>query len=66
MTEHEVKQKWALSLYAADKVTLIPAANIASVGFFKFQGLFRDRKNPQHYGLQDLEEDLRSFQRKTV
>ena len=66
MTEREVKQELALSLYAADKVTLIQATNIARIGFFEFQGLLRDRKIPQHYGVRDLAEDLRSFPRKSI
>jgi len=62
MTEHELKQELALSLYAARKVTLIQATDIAGVGFFEFQGFLRDRKIPQHYGVQDLEDDLRTLQ----
>jgi predicted HTH domain antitoxin len=61
MTEDELKQELALSLYAARKVTLIQAADIASVGFFEFQGLLKDRKIPQHYGVQDLEDDMQTF-----
>ncbi len=34
MTEGELKQELALSLYAARKVTLIQAVDIAGVGFF--------------------------------
>ena len=64
MTEGELKQELALSLYAARKVTLIQAADIAGVGFFEFQGLLKDRKIPQHYGIEDLEQDLRNFPRK--
>lgn len=63
MTERELNLELALSLYAAHKVTLIQAADIAGVGFFDFQGLLRDRKIPQHYGMQELEEDLRHFPR---
>ena len=63
MTERELKQELALSLYAARKVTLIQAADIAGVGFFEFQGLLKDRKIPQHYGIQDLEDDLSNFPR---
>jgi predicted HTH domain antitoxin len=63
MTESELKEELAVSLYAARKVTLIQAANIAGVGFFEFQGCLRARKIPQHYGVQDLEDDLRSFPR---
>ena len=58
LTERELKQELALSLYAARKVTLIQAADIAGVGFFEFQGLLKDRKIPQHYGVQDLEDDM--------
>ena len=61
MTEGEVKQELALSLYAARKVTLIQAADIAGVGFFEFQGLLKDRTIPQHYGVQDLEDDMRTL-----
>lgn len=61
MTESELKQELALSLYAARKVTLIQAADIAGVGFFEFQGLLRDRKIPQHYDIEDLENDMRTL-----
>ncbi|MGH7950873.1 MAG: UPF0175 family protein [Limisphaerales bacterium] len=63
-SESELKQELALSLYAARKVTLIQAADIAGVGFFEFQGLLKDRKIPQHYDIEDLEQDLRNFPRK--
>jgi predicted HTH domain antitoxin len=62
LTERELKLELALSLYAACKVSLIQAADIAGVGFFDFQGLLRDRKIPQHYGVQDLENDMRTLQ----
>ena len=61
MTEDELKQELALSLYAARKVTLIQAADIAGVGFFEFQGLLKDRQIPQHYGVKDLEDDMRTL-----
>jgi predicted HTH domain antitoxin len=60
-SESELKQELALSLYAARKVTLIQAADIAGVGFFEFQGLLKDRKIPQHYDLEDFEEDMRTL-----
>ncbi|MGO8766299.1 MAG: UPF0175 family protein [Limisphaerales bacterium] len=61
MTERELKEELALSLYAVRKVTLIQAADIAGVGFFEFQGLLKDRKIPQHYDVKDLEEDMRTL-----
>jgi len=60
-SEDELKQELALSLYAAHKVTLIQAADIAGVGFFEFQGLLKDRKIPQHYDIEDFEEDMRTL-----
>jgi predicted HTH domain antitoxin len=63
MTESELKQELALSLYAGSKVTLIQAADIAGVGFFEFQGLLKNRRIPQHYDVQDLADDLRHFPR---
>ncbi|HXI70622.1 MAG TPA: UPF0175 family protein [Verrucomicrobiae bacterium] len=62
-SESELKQELALSLYAARKVTLIQAVDIAGVGFFEFQGLLKERQIPQHYGLKDLEDDMRNFPR---
>jgi predicted HTH domain antitoxin len=64
MTERELRQELALSLYAARKVTIVQAADIAGIGFFDFQGLLCERQIPQHYGVEDLEEDLRNFPRR--
>lgn len=61
MTERELRQELALSLYAARKVTIVQAADIAGVVFFDFQGLLRERKIPQHYDIQDLEDDMRTL-----
>jgi predicted HTH domain antitoxin len=58
MTERELKQELALSLYAARKVTLVQAADVAAVGIFDFQAMLRDRQIPQHYTEQDLDRDL--------
>lgn len=58
ITERELKQELALSLYAARKVTLVQAADVAGVGLFDFQTMLRDRQIPQHYDECDLENDL--------
>lgn len=65
LTEREVKQELALSLYAARKVTLIQALDIAGVAFFEFQGALRGRGIPLHYGAWDLDQDIRNFPRKS-
>ena len=58
MTEHELKQELALSLYALKKITLVQAADVAGLNLFDFQALLRDRPIPQHYNESDLEKDL--------
>ena len=63
MSESEIKLELALSLYAARKVTIIQAADIAGGDFFEFQTWLRDRKIPQHYDAQDLEDDLRTLRK---
>lgn len=44
MTEREVKQELALSLYAIRKVNLTQAAEIAAVGRVEFQGMLSGRQ----------------------
>jgi predicted HTH domain antitoxin len=58
MTERELKQELAMSLYATRKVTLVQATDVAGVGLFEFQAMLRDRQIPQHYDERDLEKDL--------
>ncbi len=61
MGESEVRQELALALYASNKVTIIQAVDLCGLGFFEFQKLLRDRKIPQHYGISELEEDLKTL-----
>jgi predicted HTH domain antitoxin len=61
MTEQELKQELALSLYAGRKITLVQAADVAGVGLFEFQAWLRDRQIPQRYGERDLENDMQVF-----
>jgi len=58
MTEAEVKQELALSLYAARRVTIVQASHIAGLNLFDFQALLRDRQISQHYDESDFEKDL--------
>ena len=58
MSEQEMKRELALALYAARKVTIVQAADLAQANFFDFQALLRDRRIPQHYDEADLEQDL--------
>jgi len=58
MSQHELQQELAVSLYTGRKLTLIQAADVAEMNFFEFQRLLRDRQIPQHYDEKDLEKDM--------
>jgi predicted HTH domain antitoxin len=58
MSEQEVKRELALSLYAARKLTMVQAADLAEMDLFGFQARLRDRLIPQHYDEADLDQDL--------
>ncbi len=62
MTEIELKQQSALSLFAARRITLVQAAHLAEMNLFDFQKLLRDRRIPQHYDESDFEKDLETIQ----
>ena len=58
LTEPEVRRELAVSLYAARKLTLVQAADVAQASLFEFQAVLRDRQIPQHYDSSDLDQDL--------
>jgi len=58
MSEPELKSELAIALFAARKLTLVQAVDVAGVGLFEFQALLRDRRISQHYDEADLEQDL--------
>jgi predicted HTH domain antitoxin len=58
MTEAELKQELALTLYAARRITVVQAADLGMLSLFEFQALLRDRRIPQHYDESDFEKDL--------
>ena len=59
MTEAELQQELALSLYGSRRITIVQAADVAMLNLFEFQALLRDRQIPQHYDEGDFEKDLR-------
>ena len=58
MTEQEIARELAVALYAACKLTLVQAVDVAGTSLFEFQALLRDRRIPQHYDEADLALDL--------
>jgi len=58
MSERELVRELAVALYAARKLTLVQAVDVAGTSLFEFQALLRDRRIPQHYDEADLDLDL--------
>lgn len=61
MTEQEIKQELALSLYQQHKVSLAKAASIAGLTRIEFQHLLASRGIYIHYTEEMLEEDIRNL-----
>ena len=61
LTEQEVRQELALTLFQQDRATLAKAADIAGVTRLDFQRLLAERAIPVHYGLTDLADDLQGL-----
>jgi predicted HTH domain antitoxin len=62
MTESEIKQEIAIKLFQKEKLTLAQASRLAEMHRVAFQHLLGSRHIPMHYGVEDLEQDLKNFQ----
>jgi len=56
----------AIGLFVADEVTLGQAAKIAGISQTIFLQELGERKIPIHYGVEELNEDLREIRRLTA
>jgi predicted HTH domain antitoxin len=61
ITEPELKQERALSLFQRERVTLAQASRLAEMSQLIFQALLADRQIPVHYGVEEFREDLRTL-----
>jgi len=61
ISEPELKQELALTLFQQDRLTLAQASRLAELGQLAFQALLADRQIPIHYGVEEFREDLRSL-----
>ena len=61
VSEAEVRAEIALSLFAQDRLTLSQAARLADLAQLDFQGLLASREIPIHYGIAELEDDLKTL-----
>jgi predicted HTH domain antitoxin len=62
MTESEIKQEIAIMLFQKEKLTLAQASRFAQMHRVAFQHLLASRHIPIHYGVEDLEQDLKNLQ----
>jgi len=61
MSESELKQEVALTLFQQERLTLARASRLAEMTLLKFQALLADRQIPIHYGIEEFHEDLRNL-----
>ena len=61
MSERQLRAELAVSLYAARRLTLVQATDLAEMGLFEFQHLLRSHGVPQHYDEAALDQDMASI-----
>lgn len=62
MTEAEMRQEIAIMLFQKEKLTLAQASRFAGMHRIAFQHLLASRQIPVHYGVEDLEQDIKNLQ----
>ena len=63
LSEQEIKQERALSLYQQEKVSLAKAASLVGMTRIDFQQLMASRHIHIHYTEEMLEEDIRNLRK---
>lgn len=61
MTEDELRQEIALTLFQQEKLTLGQASRLAGMPQQQFQHLLASRKIPIHYDVAEFEADLKTL-----
>ena len=62
ISEPQLKQELAVTLFQQDGLTLAQASRLAEMTYLAFQALLADRQIPIHYGVEEFREDLRALQ----
>ena len=60
MSEPELKQELALTLFQRERLTLGQASRLAGMSQLAFQALLADRQIPIHYDVEEFREDVRT------
>ena len=61
LSEPELKQELALTLFQQERLTLAQASRLAGMGQLAFQSLLAERQIPIHYGVEEFREDVRTL-----
>ena len=61
ISEPELKQELALTLFSQERLTLGQASRLAEMTQLAFQALLAERQIPIHYGVEEFREDLRNL-----
>jgi predicted HTH domain antitoxin len=61
ISEPELKQELALTLFRQERLTLAQASRLAETTQLAFQALLADRQIPIHYGVEEFREDVRGL-----
>jgi predicted HTH domain antitoxin len=59
LTEAELRAELAVLLFQQERLTLGQAAILAAKPQLEFQRLLASRKIPLHYGIEEMEQDIR-------
>ncbi len=60
ISESELKQELAVTLFWQERLTLAQASHLAEMSQLAFQALLAERQIPIHYGIEEFREDLRT------
>ena len=63
ISETELKQELALTLFQRERLTLGQASRLADMSQLSFQRLLAERQIPIHYGVEEFDEDLRTLRK---
>jgi predicted HTH domain antitoxin len=61
ITEPELKQELAVTLFQRERLTLAQASRLAGPGQLAFQAILAEREIPIHYGVEEFHADLRTL-----
>jgi len=63
MSEQEILQELAVTLFSQEKLTLAQASRLAQLDRYRFQHLLASRDISIHYDVAEFEEDLETLTR---